>query len=70
MKKSNKILTAVMAGCALLLGIGNLMIVNALQPQDLNNAILHLVCGIVVAAAVYFYGIKRLLKVAPYLLGL
>ena len=30
MKKSNKILTAVMAGCALLLGIGNLVIVNEL----------------------------------------
>ena len=70
MKKSNQILAAVMAGCALLLGIGNLVIVNALQPQNLNNAILHLVCGIVVAATVYFCGIKRLLKVAPYLLGL
>ena len=70
MKKSNKILTAVMAGCALLLGIGNLVIINTLQPQNLNNAILHLVCGIVVAATVYFCGMKRLLKVAPYLLGL
>ena len=59
-----------MAGCALLLGIGDLVIVNALQPQNLNNAILHLVCGIVVAAAVYFCGIKRLLKVVPYLLVL
>ena len=59
-----------MAGCALLLCIGNLLIVNTLQPQNLNNAILHLVCGIVVAAAVYFCGIKRLLKNAPYLLGL
>ena len=68
-KITNKILTAVMAGCALLLGIGNLVIVNALQPQNLNNAILHLVCGIVVAAAVYFCGIKRLLKTAPYLIG-
>ena len=65
MKKSNKILTAVMAGSSLLLGIGDLLIVNALQPQNLNNAILHLVCGIVVAAAVYFCGIKRLLKTAP-----
>ena len=69
MKKSNQILAAVMAGCALLLGIGDLVIVNALQPQNLNNAILHLVCGIVVAAAVYFCGIKRLLKNAPYLIG-
>ena len=69
MKKSNKILTAVMAGCALLLGIGNLVIVNALQAQNLNNAILHLVCGIVVAAAVYFCGFKRILKAAPYLMG-
>ena len=59
-----------MAGSALLLGIGNLILVNALQAQNLNNAILHLVCGIVVAATVYFCGIKRLLKVAPYLLGL
>ena len=70
MKKSNQMFAAVMACCALLLGIGNLVIVNALQPQNLNNAILHLVCGIIVAAAVYFCGIKRLLKVAPYLLGL
>ena len=70
MKKSNQMLAAVMADCALLLGIGNLVIVNTLQPQNLNNAILHLVCGIVVAATVYFCGIKRLLKVAPYLLGL
>ena len=68
-KITNKILATVMAGCALLLGIGNLVIVNALQPQNLNNAILHLVCGIVVAAAVYFCGIKRLLKTAPYLIG-
>lgn len=58
-----------MAGCALLLGIGNLGIVNTLQPQNLNNAILHLVFGIVVAVAVYFCGIKRLLKTAPYLIG-
>ena len=58
-----------MAGCALLLGIGDLVIVNALQPQNLNNAILHLVCGIVVAAAFYFCRIKRLLKTAPYLIG-
>ena len=70
MKKSNKILTAVMAGCALLLGIGNLVIINTLQPQNLNNAILHLVCGIVVAATVYFCGMKRLLQAAPYLWGL
>ena len=70
MKKSNQILAAIMVGSALLLGIGNLVIVNALQPQNLNNAILHLVCGIVVAAAVYFCGIKRLLKVVPYLLVL
>ena len=63
-------LAAVMAGSALRWGTGNLVIVNALQPQNLNNAILHLVCGIVVAAAVYFCGFKRLLKVAPYLLGL
>ena len=69
MKKSNKILTAVMAGSSLLLGIGDLLIVNALQPQNLNNAILHLVCGIVVAAAVYFCGFKRILKSAPYLMG-
>ena len=51
-KITNKILAAVMAGSALLLSMGNLLIVNALQPQNLNNAILHLVCGIVVAATV------------------
>ena len=59
-----------MACCALLLGIGHLVIVNALQPQNLNNAILHLVCGIIVAAAVYFCGIERILKATPYLLVL
>jgi len=58
-----------MAGSALLLSIGNLVIVNALQTQNLNNAILHLVCCIVVAAAVYFCGFKRILKSAPYLMG-
>ena len=62
----NQLLAAVMAGCALLLGIGNLMIVNTLQPQNLNNAILHLVCGIVVAATVYFCGIKPLLSGKNY----
>ena len=70
MKKSNQMLAAVMAGSALLSGIGNLVIVNALQAQNLNIAILHFVCGIVVAATVYFSGMKRLLKVAPYLWGL
>ena len=69
MKKSNKMLAAVIAGSALLLGIGNLILVNALQTQNLNNAILHLVCGIVVVAMVYFCGIMRLLKTAPYLIG-
>ena len=70
MKKSNKMLAAVMAGSALLLSIGNLVIVNALQAQNLNNAILHLACGIVVAATVYFCGMKHLLQAAPYLWGL
>lgn len=70
MKKSNQMLAAVMAGSALLSGIGNPVIVNALQAQNLNIAILHFVCGIVVAAAVYFCGIKHLLKAAPYLWGL
>ena len=70
MKKLNQMLAAIMAGSALLLSIGNLVIVNALQTQNLNNAILHLVCGIVVAAAIYFCRIRRLLKVAPYLWGL
>ena len=70
MKKSNQMLAAVMAGSALLSGIGNLVIVNALQAQNLNIAILHFVCGIVVAVAVYFCGIKQLLKAAPYLWGL
>ena len=59
-----------MAGCALLLGISDLVIVNSLHPQNFNLAILHLVCGIVVAAAVYFCGMKRLLQAAPYLWGL
>ena len=58
-----------MAGSALLLCIGNLLIVNALHPQNFNLAILHLVCGIVVAATVYFFGTKVLLKSAPYLMG-
>ncbi|MBR2509143.1 MAG: hypothetical protein IKB71_05290 [Lentisphaeria bacterium] len=70
MKKSNQMLAAIMAGSALLLSIGNLVIVKALQSQNLNIAILHFVCGIVVAAAVYFCGIKDLLKAAPYLWGL
>ena len=70
MKKSNKILTAVMACCALLLGIGNLVIVNELQQQNFNVAIVHMLCGITVAVMAYFCGMKRLLKVAPYLLGL
>ena len=68
-KITNKILAAVMAGSALLLSIGNLVIVNALQTQNLNNAILHLVCGIIAATTVYFCGIKCLLKTAPYLMG-
>ena len=63
-------LAAVMAGSALRWGTGNLVIVNALQAQNLNVAILHFVCGIVVAAAIYFCKIKRLLKVVPYLLVL
>ena len=68
-KITNKILATVMAGCALLLGIGNLVIVNSLHPQNFNLAILHLVYGIVVAATVYFFGTKVLLKSAPYLMG-
>jgi len=59
-----------MTGCAILLSIGNLIIVNALQPQDINTAIVNLICGIIAAAAVYFCGFKRLLKVIPYLLVL
>ena len=69
MKKSNQILAAIMVGSALLLGIGNLAIVNPLHPQNFNLAILYLVCGIVVAATVYFLGTKVLLKSAPYLMG-
>ena len=68
-KITNKISATVMAGCALLLCIGNLLIVNALQPQNFNLAILHLVYGIVVATTVYFFGTKVLLKSAPYLMG-
>ena len=63
-------LAAIMTGCAILLSIGNLIIVNALQPQDINTAIVNLICGIIAAAAVYFCGFKRLLKVIPYLLVL
>jgi len=59
-----------MTGCAILLSIGNLIIVNALQPQDINTAIVNLICGIIAAAAVYFCRFKRLLKVIPYLLVL
>ena len=69
MKKSNQILAAIMVGSALLLGIGNLAIVNSLHPQNFNLAILHLVYGIVGAATVYFLGTKVLLKSAPYLMG-
>ena len=68
-KITNKILATVMAGCALLLGIGNLVIVNSLHPQNFNLAILHLVYGIAVATTVYFLGTKVLLKSAPYLMG-
>ena len=53
----------------MLLGIGNLAIVNPLHPQNFNLAILHLVYGIVVAATVYFLGTNVLLKSAPYLMG-
>ena len=42
-------LAAVMAGSALRWGTGNLVIVNALQAQNLNNAIVHMLCGITVA---------------------
>ena len=59
-----------MAGCALLLGIGNLVIVNELQQQNFNVAIVHMLCGITVAVMAYFCGMKRLLEVAPYLWGL
>lgn len=68
-KITNKVLTAVMTGSAVLLGIGNLMIVKSLQPQNFNSAILHLVCGVAVALAIYFCGTKRLLKAAPYLMA-
>ena len=67
-KITNKILATVMSGCALLLSIGNLVIVNTSQVQNLNMAICNITCGIAVAAAVYFCGIKHLLKAAPYLL--
>lgn len=67
-KIANKVLTAVMTGCAVLLGIGNLMIVKSLQPQNFNMAILHLVCGIAAVLAIYFCGSKRLMKAAPYLM--
>lgn len=38
-----------MAGSALLLGLGNLVIVNELQQQNFNVAIVHMLCGIVVS---------------------
>lgn len=60
--------SAVMAGCAILLCIGNLMIVNALQENSFNNAVLHIICAAAVALAVFFCGTKRLLKSAPYLM--
>ena len=59
-----------MAGSALLLCIGNLLIVNASQVQNLNMAICNITCGIAVAAAVFFIGYEKLLKTAPYLTGL
>ena len=68
MKKSN--VAAIMAGSALRWGTGNLVIVNELQQQNFNVAIVHMLCGITVAVMAYFCGMKRLLKVAPYLLGL
>ena len=54
MKKSNQMLAAVMAGSALLSGIGNLVIVNELQQQNFNVAIVHMLCGITVAVMAYF----------------
>ena len=68
-KITNKVLTAVMTGSAVLLGIGNLMIVKSLQPQNFNSAILHLVCGVAAALAIYLCGTKRLLKATPYLMA-
>lgn len=68
-KITNKILAAVMTGSAILLGIGNLLIVKSLQPQNLNSAILHLVCGVAAALAIYLCGTKRLLKATPYLMA-
>ena len=59
-----------MAGSALLLCIGTLLIVNASQVQNLNMAICNITCGIAVAAAVFFLGYERLLKTVPYLTGL
>ena len=66
---SRRTLPAIMAGSALLLGLGNLVIVNELQQQNFNVAIVHMLCGIIVAVMVYFCGMKRLLKLAPYLMG-
>ena len=67
-KIANKVVTAIMTGSAILLGIGSLMIVKSLQPQNFNMAILHLVCGVVAALTIYLCGTKRLLKAAPYLM--
>ena len=66
---SRRTLPAIMAGSALLLGLGNLVIVNELQQQNFNVAIVHMLCGIVVSVMIYFCGMKRLLKRAPYLMG-
>lgn len=42
-------LAPVMAGSALRWGTGNLVIVNELQQQHFNVAIVHMLCGITVA---------------------
>ena len=64
------ILAAVMAGCAFLLVIGNLMIINALAPQYGDKALIYLAAGVIIGAFVYFCSPQRILPAAPYLTGI
>ena len=70
MKVSNQSLAIAATAGAVLLATGDLMLIHALQPYKLGMAILYVICGIAAALAVYFCGIKRLLKAAPYLMAI
>jgi|GEM_PF-1940321 len=69
-KVSNCALAAGAAISAALLSAGNLMLVNSFAPQYFNAALCYIIISIVIAAAAFFAGHKRLVKAAPYLLGL